>query len=169
MSRLGSLSPAAIQAFFSTETEESIIILLTFVTSSGTYRIANSFTQRLSENAEDIIYGVVSRGNNYIYLPFNLTLPADSQDEDPSCSVTLYDVTRQLLPVFREIEEPPEVTLEIILASTPNTVEVSFGKFYFTGIEYDANQITGTLDVDRLSHEPFPRDVFLPSTFPGLF
>lgn len=169
MSRLNSLSPAAIQAFFSTETNESIIMLLTFQTSEGTYRIADSFTQRLSETPEDVFYGVVSRGNNYTYLPFKLTLPTDSATEDMSCKVTMYDVTRQLLPIFREVMEPPEVTLEIVLASTPDTVEVSFGKFYFTGIEYDANQVSGSLDVDRLANEPFPRDVFLPSTFPGLF
>lgn len=169
MSRLNSLSPAAIQAFFGVESSEEIIILLTFKTPSGEHRIADGFTQRLSETEDDILYGVVSRGESFIFLPFQLTFPGESPDEDAACQVTLYDVTSRLLPLFRELTEPPEVVLEIVLASSPDVVEVYFGTFYFTGIDYNAERITGSLDVDRLSNEPFPRDLFLPSTFPGLF
>lgn len=169
MSRLTTLSPAAIKAFFSPDSDQQVICLLTFVSGATTIRIADGYTQRLSETDDEVLYGVVSRGNNYTFLPFNLSLPGEDAEQAPACQITMHDVTRQILPTIRGLTSPPSVTLELVLASTPNTVEVSFPGFQMTNVSYNADQITGHLNVDMFALEPFPAHSFTPSHFPGIF
>lgn len=170
MSRLDSLSPACLRAMLAPETDEDIITLLTFTGGGITtpVRIADSYTGRLSETADDVVYGLTSRGNQYIFLPFELTLPNDD-DSDPGCQLTMHDVTRSLMPTLRTLTGPPSVTIELVLASSPGTVEASFTGFQLGAVSYTDSTITGQLVVASLAHEPFPCHTFTPSYFPGLF
>lgn len=170
MSRLGSLSPAALRAVFSPDSDDTLIVLLTF-TGTGVatpIRIADNFTQRLSETDDDVVYGVRSRGNDFIFLPFNFNLPTED-DAAPRCKITINDVTRHLIPAIRMITQAPTVTIELVLASDPDVVEVSVGNFLMSAISYNADTITGELTVDVLANEPFPAHTFTPSYFPGMF
>jgi len=170
MSRLNSLSPACLRAMLAPETDDDIITLLTFTGGGITtpVRIADSYTGRLSETADDVVYGLTSRGNQYIFLPFELTLPNDD-DSDPGCQLTMHDVTRSLMPTLRTLTGPPSVTIELVLASSPGTVEASFTGFQLGAVSYTDSTITGQLVVASLAHEPFPCHTFTPSYFPGLF
>lgn len=169
MSRLNTLSPAAIKAFFSPDSGEQIITLLTFVSGATTLRIADGYTQRISETDDEVLYGVMSRGESFTFLPFSLSLPGEDADQAPACQITMHDVTRQILPVVRGLTSPPSVTLELVLASSPDTVEVAFPGFQMNGISYDETTITASLNVDMFALEPFPAHSFVPSSFPGLF
>lgn len=169
MSRLTTLSPAAIKAFFSPDSGEQIVTLLTFVAGATTIRLADGYTQRISETADEVLYGVVSRGNAFTFLPFSLSLPGEDADQAPACQITMHDVTRAIMPVIRGLTAPPAVTMELVLASTPDVVEVAFAGFQLNGIQYTAEQITGSLNVDMFALEPFPAHSFVPSSFPGLF
>jgi hypothetical protein len=170
MSRLASLSPAALKAMFSPDSDDTLISLLTF---SGAnivtpIRIADGYTQRITETADEVTYGVPSRGNNFLFLPFEITLPTE-EDAAPRCRITMHDVTRYLVPVIRGLNGAPNVTIELVLSSNPDVVEVSFGGFLMGGISYTADSITGDLTVESLAVEPFPAHTFTPSHFPGLF
>lgn len=79
------------------------------------------------------------------------------------------DVTRYLIPTIRTISVPPNVQIDVILASAPNTVEITFGSFIMSNISYNANSITADLVIESLEIEPFPAHSFTPSYFPGLF
>jgi hypothetical protein len=171
MSRLSSLSPAALRAMFSQESDDTLITLVT-ITGPGIstpIRLADGYTQRISETDDDVVYGVTSRGNDYIFLPLQITLPTEEQTAAPRCTITINDVTRYLTPVIREINSAPSVTLELVLASSPNTVEASFPGFLMAGIQYNADTVTAELTVETLTSEPFPAHQFTPSSFPGLF
>lgn len=171
MSRLSSLSPAALRAMFSPDADDTLITLLT-ISGAGIdtpIRIADGYTQRISETDDEVVYGVVSRSNNYIFLPVELSLPTDEQEAAPRCSITIHDVSRQLTPIIRSINSAPSVNIELVLSSSPNTVEASFPGFLMGGISYNANTVTAELTVENLSMEPFPAHTFTPSYFPGLF
>ena len=171
MSRLTSLSPAALAAMFSTDSDSTLIALLT-ITGSGIaqpVRLADNYTKRLSATAEDVIYGVTSRSNDYMFLPFTLTLPTEESDAAPRCQITMQDVTRYLTPVIRELTSAPSVMIELVLSTSPDTVEASFPGFLMSSISYNANTISGELTVESLAVEPFPAHTFTPSYFPGLF
>lgn len=169
MSRLPSLSPEALKAIYSPDSDDTLIVLLTFSGSGiSTTRIADNYTQRLSETASEVVYGVVSRGSNFLFLPFNFSLPTED-DAAPRCQITINDATRQLIPILRSINQAVTVKIEIVLKSNPDVVEVDFGNFLMSGITYNADTITGELTVESLALEPFPAHSFTPSYFPGLF
>jgi hypothetical protein len=173
MSRLSTLSAPALQALFAQETDKELITLITIYDPQNpetvVLRIADGFTGRISETAEEVMYGVQSRGNNYIFLPVEINMPDEAENSAPKCSITFYDVTRYVMPIAREIQGRPKVKLEIVLSSSPNVVEASFSNFYITNFAYTVDRVTADLGMVNYELEPFPQYSFTPVYFPGLF
>lgn len=173
MSRLSTLSPTALKAMFSPESSDTLIMLFTLYDDSGdvtkTIRLADGYTQRLSETDRDITYGVVSRGKEYAFLPISVTLPSEDDSSSPRCSLTINDVTKILVPIIRTITNPPKVLMEMVLASSPDIVEASFPGFYISNFTYNAESVQADLSMINFSAEPFPAYTFTPAYFPGLF
>lgn len=172
MSRITSMTPAAIRAMFSPESSSDLIVLVTVYDPPTTpIRLCDGYTQRLSDGASesDITYGVVSRGNSYIFLPLEITLPQEDEAQAPRCNIVIRDVTRYLTPTIRNLTQNPKVKLEIVLSSSPDTVEVSFDGFYITNFTYNRDQVTAELQMINYEREPFPAHSFSPKYFPGLF
>lgn len=176
MSRLSTLSAAAIRAMFSSETDENIIMLLTIYDPDSentvVFRFADSYTQRIASLTTDaeVIYGVPSRGQDYVFLPMNIGLPAEQDTGVGTCNLTLQYVTREAIELIRtQLTKPTRVQLELVLSGSPNTVEAVFPGFYITGATYNADSINFELTMINLAREPFPCYNFIPSYFPGLF
>ena len=173
MSRLTSMSPEALKAVFSPDSDSDLVTLLTIYdpinTNTVLARISDSYTQRISETSDEVVYGVVSRGENYTFLPVQVTLPSEEEAQAPRCSLTINDVTRYLTPIIRSLQGPPRVKLELVLNKTPNTVEVSFDYFYISSITYSRDSVNCELTMINLEREPFPMHSFNPPNFPGLF
>lgn len=124
-------------------------------------------TERLSD--DPLQYGTVSRGNAYAYLPMTVTLPDDSDGTAPTIKLGLDNTLRDTVPLLRSVTTPPSVTVEMVLASAPDTVEADFPAFDLVDATYDSGQVTADLTIDALSTEPYPADTFTPSGFGGLF
>jgi hypothetical protein len=175
------MSPQALRAMFSTESASDLVTLVTFsdvtnpLDNTNELRLCDNFTDdegnayRISEGDEDIIYGIVSRDKNYIFLPLEITLPQEDEAQAPRCSIVIRDVTRYLTPIIRNLTSPPKVKLELVLSSSPDTVEVSFDGFYVTNFSYNRDQVTCELQMVNYEREPFPMHSFSPKYFPGLF
>lgn len=173
LSRLTTMSAEAIRAVFSPEADSDLFFLITFYDPNNpntvVARLCDGFTQRISETADDVVYGVVSRGNNYIFLPMEITLPTEEEAQAPTCSITLHDVTRYIMPIIRSLNGPPSIKLELVLSKTPDVVEASFSEFYMTGITYNADSVSAQLSMINYDREPFPMHSFTPLLFPGMF
>ena len=173
MSRLSTLSPAALKAMFSPESSDTLIMLLTIYDDSGdptkNIRLADGYTQRISETARDITYGVLSRSLAYTFIPITVSLPSEDEAAAPRCSLTINDVTKLLIPIIRTITSPPKVLMELVLASSPSIVEASFPGFYITNFTYTAESVQAELSMINFATEPFPAYTFTPAYFPGLF
>lgn len=185
MSRLSSMSPAALRAVFSPESEEDLVMLLTIYNpanhSEVLYRVCDNFVEdpanpgkalRLSTTTDDqVVYGVRrSNGTEFTFLPIQVTLPNEDEAQAPQCSVTIHDVTQYLIPFIRDqLTGPAPVLLEMVLSSTPDVVEASFGSLMITNISYNANTVTADLTAIDYEREPFPKHAFSPLYFPGLF
>ena len=175
MSRLARLSPEAIKAMFSSETDEQIIILLTIQDPSNSgspIRLTDSFTQRLTglTTDDEVVYGVVSRGNNYLFLPLEITLPNEDDTGAGRCSITLNYVTPEIIELIRQnLTSPTQVTLELVLGTNTNYVEAEFSGFQIVGANYNAESVSLDLDMIDYTKEPFPCYNFTPNYFPGLF
>ena len=174
MSRLTSLSQNALIAFFQPESASSLAMLLTITDyNSGAVlaRLTDSYTKRITETTTDVVYGITGGAANadYIFLPMEIALPSEDDNTAPKTSVIMHDVTRYITPIIRALSNPPKVTIELVLTTTPTVVEASFSGFYITNIIYNADTVTAELTMTDYSVEPFPAYNFTPKYFPGLF
>ena len=171
-----SFSAGAIQQFYAREADDPLILLVTItapsdVPGSDVLRFANGWTTRLTgleTDATVTAYGVVSRSENYVFLPMEITLPSED-DAAPRAQITLHDVTREAMPLIRSVTSAPTVKLELVLASDPDTVELAFDGLNMTAISYNRDTIAAQLVAENLALEPFPAHTFTPAYFPGLF
>ena len=184
MSRLTSMSPAALKAVFSPESDADLIMLITIYNPSNTsevlFRIADGFVDdplnpgkalRLSSTTDDyVVYGVISGGNEYTFLPVQVTLPNEDESQAPRCSIMIHDVSRYLIPFIRQqLVGPAPVKLELVLSTSPSVIEASFPNFMMTNVTYNASTVSAELTMVNYAQEPFPQHSFSPIYFPGLF
>lgn len=111
---------------------------------------------------------ITSRGNSFLAYPFEVELPTDGE-EVPSARITIANISRTIGKTLEKLVEPPSCLIEIVLASTPDTVERSWDEFSFTQVSWDAMRMTATIQQLAYWDEPWPRKKVLPIHFPGLF
>ena len=173
MSRLTTMSPEAIKAIFSPEADSDLLFLLTvYDPADGTTvvtRLADGFTKRISETDNEVVYGVTSRSQDFIFLPMEISLPTEEEAQAPRCSIVLRDVTKYVIPIVRTIVGPPKVKMELVLSKTPDIVEATFNGFYISSFSYNADSVTADLSMIDYEREPFPMHSFTPAYFPGMF
>lgn len=147
------------QAINAQNTEEVFIILIEI-----SYGTPATYI-RICSGGQNII----SNYEEYVYYPFDLSLPSDEAENVPQAQLTIDNVDQSLIEAIRNLARAPGVRLMVVLASDPDTIEVDFADFVFTNISYDALTITGTISVENFMSEPFPGDTFVPSNFTALF
>ena len=173
MSRISSMTAAAIRTVFSPDADADLFMLLTIydpVDGTPVMRICDGYTQRISETDQDVVYGLVGPGGqNFTFLPMQITLPQEDEAQAPKCSITFNDVTRFATPLIRTLTAPPKVLLQLVLSSTPSVPEVSFDGLYINSFTYNADSVIADLAMIDYEREPFPMHTFSPKYFPGLF
>lgn len=120
---------------------------------------------RVCSDAVDVFSG----GNWYVHFPFELDLPRESEDAPPTVTLRVCNVDRQIVQAVRTYAGEITVTVNLVMASSPDLVEA--GPFEFTMREatYDALVVEGTLAFQDVLNEPYPADSFTPSRTPGIF
>jgi len=154
---------------FANETGEVVICLLTITHEdmAEPIRITSDPTTRISENP--LSYATTSRGETYIFIPFEFTLPEDRDDVPPRVSINISNANRDLIALLRSISSPLQVKVELVLASSLDDVEIELPVMQLSEITYDANGVQANLVIDGMQNEPFPSGAFDRTRFPGLF
>lgn len=119
---------------------------------------------RIVRNLED----VTSNGNLFTAYPFQLQLATDGED-NPTGRITVANVSRDIGRALEALIEPPTVTIELALASTPDTIERSWSQFELSDAAWDAFRVTGTLQQQAYWDEPWPKLRVTERNFPGMF
>ena len=153
------LSLAARQAIFSQETDEVFLVLLAI---SG---IGLATPLRFVNNSADL----VSRGNTYLAYPFRISLPDEREDSPAQVSLSIDNIDQSIVTAVRLLTQPPTIRLEVVLASSPDTLEAGPFDFALRGVEYDAMLVRGTLAFEDFLSESYTADSFDPTRFAGLF
>jgi len=149
----------AMHAMFAQQTGEVFLVCLTITHPSIT-------TQRLVNNTQP----VVRSAGTYQPYPMQLSLPAQLDDQLPTVDIVVDNVDREVLQQIREVSGVPKVTMEVILASSPDTVEAGPFDFSLKQASYDVLAITGTLGYeDDILNQRVPAMSYTPSNSPGLF
>jgi len=153
------LSAAARNAIFASQTAEAFLVLLTLDHPTWGAPV------RVTSDAVD----TASRGYTYKPFPFLVSLPEERDDALARVRLTIDNVDRSIIAALRPLTSPPTVTLEVVLASSPDTLEAGPFDFTLRNVEYDALTITGDLMFEDVLNEPFPAGSFTPASYPGLF
>lgn len=154
-----SLSTTARAAIYAQETGEVFLLLLTIDHDDLDSPI------RVVDNTED----VTSRGDTYVAFPFDIALPDESPDSISAVRLTIDNVDRQVVDALRSISTPATVTLEVVLASDPDTVEAGPFDLSLRSADYTAEVVTAELVYEDVLNEPFPGGRFIPSDYQALF
>lgn len=158
------------QAAYAQETDEVFVTLITLESDelSQPVHICDDPTTKLTSVGEDI-YGIVSNGDTYIFMPFTIQLPRDDKSGVVSAQLSIQNIDRTIVKIARTVTRPVRVTIKCILASDPDTVELEFMNFQLSNIKYDVMTVSGDLTLNYWGLEPWPSWNFTPSNFPGLF
>lgn len=153
------LTPQAASAIIARETEEVFLACLTLTHPDlDTIRIVN--------NTETVIRVVGS----YQPYPFEAVLPEDTDAASPHVTIRIDNCDREVTRKLRDLEGVPKCTLEVILASSPNTVEVGPFEFAVLSAEYDALLISVQLGYEEdFLNQAVPSQIYSPTNSPGLF
>lgn len=155
---------------YSQESDIAVIILLTINTEDSDEKlyICNVPVEKFSDLGENI-YGCVSNGNRFIFLPFEITLPQDDKTGAVSAKLTIDNVDRNIIPYIRSSIKPVNMKIQLVLSSNLDNIEVEYDNFKLKNVSYDGFKISGDVSIEYLELEPFPSGRFTPSGFPGLF
>lgn len=159
------------QSAYAQETGRVLICLMTLTHDDleEPIRLSSDPTERLDETVSEVVYGTVSRSQEYVYLPMTLKLPDDTDSGPGEMVIELDNIHRAYTQAIRTIQSPVKVNVELVMDNDLDTVEGQWPEYLLTGVTYDSAVIRGTLRMETLESEPFPSGTFNPSYFPGLF
>ncbi len=156
------ISPAALREYLAQETDEVVLMCLTFNHSS--------FAQpyRLVTNTEPLVRAI----GEFEPFAFQMNMPAEQEDQVPQVQLTIDNVDNSILVAIRSLPpgERVEVVMEVVIASAPDDPEVGPISFKILSVDFDESQITGTLGLDDdFLNTVFPADSYTPVNSPGVF
>jgi hypothetical protein len=153
------ISSLALQAVFAGRTGQTLLTLLTISHADLVAPI------RVVNNSQDI----VSRGETYQWMPFEIQIPGDSGESIPRATIAIYDPSRAIASAVRNLPSAPTVTLEVIVAAAPDTVEAGPFAMTLKNVSWDELSLTAELSYEGILNEPYPGDTFTPAEYAGLF
>lgn len=111
---------------------------------------------------------IVSGGNTFTAAPFDIGWPNDD-DQVPVAQLVAMNVDRAIGHALESINDPAEVTLQAVLASSPDTIERTAAKFQLRNARWNAIQLTADITRNTISTEPCPKYRITPLHFAALF
>lgn len=156
------ISPDALRELFAQHSDHVLLTLLTIshVTLSDPLRLVN--------DRRNLEYG----DHTWTALPFELVLPADTEEEIPYVELRIDNIGRVLTELLRSVAEPVNVELSVVRVAPDGSVTPELGPFDFSLLDAQIRPdvITARLgyEIDVLN-EPATREIFNPSLAPGLF
>lgn len=163
------LTPAMVQAMTGQETTEVFVVLVTFEHEDLLVpaRFSSDPAERVSSTP--LVYRTVSRGDDYVFVPMEVSLPDDVDGGTAQAKLRVSNVGRDLIAQLRSISTPAQVTIELVLASDPDTVGFTLPVLDMVAAGWDKDSVDLSLTVEALDAEPYPAGNFDQTSFPALF
>lgn len=153
------LSTVATAAVLGAQTGEVFVVLLALAHAQ--------LVETIRVTSDSIV--TTSGGNTYNPFPFTVALPGERGDRLAGAQLIIDNVDRSIVTALRQIGSAPTVTISVVLASSPDTVEA--GPFVYTlkNAKYNALTVEGDLAFEDILNEAFPGYSFVPTSHPGLY
>lgn len=163
-----SLSSTLVEEVFAQEMSEVVVALIeiTHDDLSEPIRVSSDPTQTLTNGSK----GTVHNGDEYVQFPFEVTLPEQSDNLITRAKLKIDNTSREILLAVRQaFNEPPQVSIKIVLASDPDTLEIEIGGLNLNNVKASAFSVEADLEPQILQSEKYPYNTFNQADFPGIF
>ena len=117
----------------------------------------------------ETVRGTISNGQNFVFMPMQITWPDDGEEAITQARIQIDNVHRDILLAVREMDEAPQVTLQVVLAASPDTIEAEAANMLFQDVDGDVLSVSAVLTRRHFFGEPYPGISMLPGNFPGMF
>lgn len=154
------MSAGMVKALLGRETDQVIVFLLTINHAS----LAAPLRLCTGMAGDDVVSG----GNTYTAAPFDISWVSDGE-QAPSAQLTALNVDRAVGQALESLTSPADVTIQAVLASSPDTVERTAAYLQLRNARWNAVQLTADITRKAISTEPFPRFRISPLYFKALF
>lgn len=153
------LSPEAFRQLFAQEGTDVFLLCLTLEHDD----LPNPI--RLVKNTEDLVRNAGTFAKCY----FDVRLAEDAADSPPQVQIVIDNIDKAIGIALQTLQGKVQITLDVVLASQPNTVEISQG-FFLLNSTFNARAITGTLGYEEeVLNQSFPQYTYTPNNTPGLW
>lgn len=112
---------------------------------------------------------ITHQSEQYTPYAFQITLPDDDEVGVPVLKWTADNVSREIVMLMRGVTDKITARVVWVLASQPDTIEAGPFDVEMTAVEYDAQTLSGTMQVEPILDGPFGHMTMTPKTAPGLF
>lgn len=152
------ISPALLAQFYNQVSDDPFLMFVTLSHPDITsiYLVNNTVNQ-------------TSRGQEYQAFPMEITLPTDDGESQREVQIDFDNVSLELIDELRSITTPMDVKIEMILASDPDTVQLSLEELKLRSVTYDKQKISAKLYMDSFLNVELTSEKYTPTNYPGLF
>ena len=142
---------------FKQESEDPLLTLVTLEGPTTTYRLVN--------NTVDII----SRGQTYRAFPMKIRMPVDDGENVRDFQIEFDNASLLLIASLRSVTTPIPCTVELVLASLPDVVQMSVEDLSLRGIQYDKKSVKAKIVLDNFLAVAMTCERYTPLAYPGMF
>lgn len=173
MPRLVSLNARLSADAAQSEEIEVILIRITHEDIDEPVRLSTDPTARLSD--DPLRYGTVStwlneaeEENSYFFAFISAQMPGDDEDTPATAALTFDNVDAGLVDVVRSTITRATVDLAVVMASTPDLVELEYLGLKIMEASWDAGSVSLTISSEPITNEPYPAGRMTRNSFPAL-
>jgi len=175
MSRSISLNARAALDASGSQEVEVILFQITHPETSQIIRLSTDPTERISYSP--LSYGTRSTwlgadpeddDEAFLFILMSALIPDDQDDAPPAARIVLEAVDNEIAAVLRSTTQRANVSMAMVLASSPDIIEDQWLNFKLVSVEGTADSITLNLTRDPLTAEPWPAGRMTRERFPGL-
>lgn len=112
---------------------------------------------------------IVSRGDTFLPYPFGIAMPDEREDAPPVVQLAIDNVSREITDAIRGLSPGPTITMELVLADSPDTLEAGPFACTLREMTYDPFVVQGSLGFEDLFDKPYSAEAYTPDRFPALF
>jgi hypothetical protein len=153
------LTPQMLEAMHAQETGEVVLPLITLTQAGWAEAI------RVVPNTVPITH----QGQEFQPLGFSVSLPDEEAEGVPVINWVADNTDRRLVQALRQVTGVVEAQIVVILADTPDDVQIGPLDVEMRAAEYDAHTIRGTMGVEPILETQFGHLVLNPKNAPALF
>lgn len=105
----------------------------------------------------------------YLFILASAELPGDQDDAPAAAALVLENVDADLVGLLRSFTDRPTVHMAVVLASSPDVIEVEYHGLKIVGADGNAGEISLQISRAPIEDEAAPMDSFTKERFPGMF